>query len=164
MATKKIMPFRTPMDERKIVYTNPGKPEEEIIALKINEKGEEEFYIKGKTNLYEKIQMFKDECDIEQILLRCTEQNDLSLLNQRNPLYVDFSEFPDNMIDSYRKIKDAENIFKELPLEVRNEFNNSFSEFLAKFGTKEFMKALGLVKEEPTEEIKTETDQKGEKE
>lgn len=162
MVAKKVMPFRTPVDERKMIYTNNGSPEETILALRIGEHGEEEFYEKGKTNLYEKIQMFKDECDIEQILLRCTEQNDLGLLNQRNPLYVDFSEFPDNMIESYNKIKDAEDIFNNLPLETKAKFDNNFNVFLAKFGTKEFMKALGLIKEEPTEEIKTEPDQKGE--
>lgn len=164
MVTKKVMPFRTPVDERKIIYSNVGSPEETIIALRIGENGEEEFYEKGKTNLYEKIQMYKDECDIEQILLRCTEQNDLSLLNQRNPLYVDFSEFPDNMIDSYNKIKEAKDIFNDLPLETRSEFDNDFNKFLASFGSDDFKKALGLTKEEVKEEIKTETEQKGEKE
>ena len=61
---------------------------------------------------------------------------------------------------------DMERSFMSLPVEVREKFNNSFSEFLASSGESDFMERLGLVESGkqpletkpaiPAEEVKSE--------
>lgn len=159
MAEKK--PFRTILDPAPIIVTNPGSEEEIIWAMKITESGDQEFYVKGKTNVYEKIQMFADECDLEQILVRCTQTGDISLMNQRQPFFMDLEDIPDNIFEAHRKIKEAEQVFMNLPLEVRQSYENNFDKFLADFGSEKWMKAVGYTKEEKAAE-KEEKTTKGE--
>lgn len=147
------------MDQPKVIVSNPGSDYEEILAMRLTETGDQEFYVKGKTNVYEKIQMFKDDCDLEKILQRCTDTGDITLLNQRNPLFIDMEDYPENIFEAHRKIKEAENTFNELPLETREKYDFSFDKFLADFGTETWLKNMGLYNEEVKEEI---YEQKGE--
>lgn len=140
------------------IETTSGSEWEEVLALRINESGEEEFYVKGKTNIYEKIQAFADDVDLEKILIRCSETGDISILHQTEPFFMDMSEMPDNIFEAHRKIKDAEEAFANMPLATREAYDNNFNKFLADFGTDNWLKNVGLYKEE----TKTETETKGE--
>lgn len=157
MATQKI-PFRTILDPAPEIQTKSGNDYEEVLALRINDDGEEEFYVKCKTNVYEKIQMFKDEVDIEKILLRCSETGDLTLLHQTEPFFMDMSDMPENIFEAHQKIRDAEEAFANMPLKVRESYDNNFNKFLADFGTENWLKNVGLYKED----IKEQTETKGE--
>lgn len=157
------LPFRTVTSERIEVFSNPGSPIEEIWAMKLDKDGNEEFYVKGKTNVYEKIQMFKDSCDIEKLLIQVTETGDLSLINKTTPFFMDMEDMPENIFEAHQKILEAQNYFYELPLETREAYGNSFDRFLADFGTENWMKNLGLTKKEEIkkeEEVNT-TDEQG---
>lgn len=158
MATKKSF-FRTPVSERKIIYSTAGKHEEPVLALKINEDGSETFYVKGKTNVFEKIQSFADESNLELILQRCTDLGDFSSLNMRQGDYGDFTDIPKSYIEAHTRLQDMEAKFNELPLETRMKFDNSFSRYLAEAGTEKWMKNMGFIEEE-TEKPK----EQGEKE
>lgn len=153
MAKKSI--FRTPISERKIVYSTHGEHEEPVLALKINEDGSEIFYVKGKTNVFEKIQAFADECNLELILQRCTDLGDFSSLNMRQGDYGDFTDVPKSYIEAHAKLQIMEEKFNELPLETRIKFDNSFSRYLAEAGSETWMKNMGFVKEEITDPTET---------
>ena len=145
-------PFRTILDEPKKTITPSGSKEEDVWELKIDEKGNETFYISGKTNVYEKIQAHLEETKIENILARCIETGDYTALNQVQGNYMDITEMPTNMLEAYNKIKDAENIFNKLPLEIRAKYDHNFNKYLADMGSEEWMKTMGIVKEEVKEE------------
>ncbi len=83
----------------------------------------------GKTNIYEKIQASKDETLVYNILDRF-KAGDVSVLNQRQGTYGDFTEMPKTLAEAQQTLIDAENYFYSLPLDVRKEFNHSVSEFL----------------------------------
>ena len=101
--------------------------------------------------------MVLSDVDIEKILLRCSETGDLSLLHQTEPFFMDMSDMPDNIFEAHQKIRDAEEAFANMPLEVREYYDNNFNKFLADFGSENWFKNVGLKKED----IKTETETKG---
>lgn len=121
--------YRTPCDTEFTEKTPHGNREEKLFGLKKNEKGENEFYIKGITNVYEKIQAFKDECMIENILKRCIDTGDMSILNQREATYEDISNLPTSIIEAKRRIFEAEMIYEHLPEEEKEKYKN-FNKFL----------------------------------
>ena len=84
----------------------------------------------GKTNLYEKIQASKDDTLIYNILDRFAA-GDVSVLQRHQGVYADLTYMPKTLAEAQQSLITAENYFKNLPLDVRAEFNHSFSEFLA---------------------------------
>lgn len=156
------MPFRTMTEPRKVIASNPGSKIEDIVALRLTDTGEEEFYIKGKTNIYEKTQTFKDDCDLEKILMRCTETGDLSLLNQKQPFYLDMEDMPENIFEMHQKIRQAEETFNNLPLNIKEAYGFSFDKFMADFGSDNWYKLMN--KEEPALPAPEEKNMKGETE
>lgn len=147
MATKKSY-FRTPVDEPVTTVTPAGEEVEEVWAMKLDEKGNEVFYIEGKTNVYEKIQAYLEETKIENILQRCIDTNDISILNKVKGQYMDITNMPTNIMEAHSKIKEAEDTFNNLPIEIRKKYEYNFNKYLADFGTEEWQKNMGLIKEE----------------
>lgn len=159
----KVYNFRTPVTERKIALSNPGEFVQEELAMRIDDKGNETFYVKGKTNVYEKIQAFAEECKIENILARCQDLGDLTALNQIQVEYGDMTEFPSTFIEAHQKIQELEDNFNNLPLDIREKFENNFNKYLAEAGTEKWLKNLGIV-EEKSAEVAEEKTEKGDKE
>lgn len=84
----------------------------------------------GKTNLYEKIQASKEDTLIYNILDRF-KAGDVSVLQKHQGVYADLTNMPTTLAEAQQSLINAENYFNSLPLEVRSDFNHSFSEFLA---------------------------------
>lgn len=141
------LPFFTRF-ERPIVSPVPtGDKYDKEYQVKTNERGHKSLVCIGKTDRYAKIQEFKDECSIEYILARCT--TDPSILNQRAGSYFDATELPKTLAEFQQVYIDLVNEFNSLPLETRKSFNNSVEQYVAEYGSEEFAKKLGLVKEVP---------------
>lgn len=144
------------MSPRKIVFSKSGEKEQIELALEINkETGEESFYVKGKTNIYEKVQAHKDECNLGVILERCKNMNDYTDLNQVKREYGDLSEVPTSYIEAHAKISKLQDDFTRLPLEIRAAYDNSFSKFLADIGKENWQKVMGFKTETETTETET---------
>lgn len=103
------------------------------IALKYDERGNRTFYCKGKIDLYERIQSFKDDCDLELIVARCTASGDFSPLQRVQGFYADVSGMPKNLAEVYSSMNTAQRIFSELPQDVASKFAN-FEDFLSSIG------------------------------
>ena len=84
----------------------------------------------GKTNLYEKIQASKEDTLVYNILDRFNA-GDVSVLQKNKGYYGDFTDMPKTLAEAQQSLITAENYFNSLPLDVRKEFNHSFSEFLS---------------------------------
>lgn len=159
MATKKI-PFKTIQDEHERIYTPSGEKLEEVWTMKINDEGKEEFYISGKTNIYEKIQAFAEDVKIENIIAKVTATGDNSILEKVKYEYADTTELPTNLFEAQQKIKDAEEIFNQLPTNIKESYGNNFNMYLKDFGSETWAEKMGLT-EPKTEPIKENTE-KGE--
>lgn len=160
MATKKL-PFRTILDEQQRTYSPSGEKIEEVWAMRINDDGKEEFYIAGKTNVYEKIQAFAEDVKIENIIARVTATGDATIMQKVQGTYADISEFPKDLLEAQQQIKAAEEIFMQLPTNIKEKYENNFNVYLKDFGSENWQKNMGLIQEtEPQPE--TEIKEKGE--
>lgn len=130
MATKKTLPFRTVLDAPVKKVTTSGEKLEDVTSMRLDENGQEVFYISGKTNIYEKIQAEAENAKIENVIAKVLQTGDTSLLEARKGEFIDLTEMPANIFEAQLKIKEAEKAFMELPVEVRKEYNNNFNEFL----------------------------------
>lgn len=155
MATTKSKPFRTLLDPPVEIESVTGEELEEVISMKIGDNGEEDFYISGKTNVYQKTQADKENTVIENIIAKVIATGDTSILTKAQGQYTDLTEVPKTIFEAQQKIKEAEKTFEELPIEIRSEYNNNFNEYLKDVGTNHWLETVGL-KEKATPEVKVE--------
>lgn len=156
MASKKWN-FRTPVDEPKKTTTPSGDKIEEVMAMKLDAKGNQEFYVEGKTNVYKKIQAYADDVDIEKIMLRYIDTGDPNILQKVKGTYTDITEMPKTMIEAHARLQDAENSFNALPLEIRKAYGFNFNEYLKDVGSEQWMDLMGFNKKDNTIPVQTET-------
>lgn len=69
-------------------------------------------------------QEFAEECDINTIMARYETTGVLPANDPRPPVYVDFSEVPDNLIGYMELMQRSQTAFMSLPAKVRLEFEN----------------------------------------
>lgn len=100
----------------------------------------------GEINLYEKIQSYRDEVDPMSILARYAAGDTTVMANPG--WYIDTSKLPANYIEWRNMMNEQKEKFNELPLEIRNKFNNSFDQWAATAGEESWMKAMGFEKQQ----------------
>lgn len=120
----------------------------DTFALEIDKTtGKKELKKSGKTNVYEKIQKSKDATLIYNIIERY-QNGDISALEQKQGVYGDFTNLPTTLAEAQQILINAEKTFMSLPLEERQKYNHSVSEFLAE-----------VTKPKPTEQTTTNYEQ-----
>ena len=91
----------------------------------------------GSSNLFEFIQGFKADTDIYSILNRLIlSGGELPQVDTKS--YVDISELPSNVHEAFASVRNAQKVFNGLDSSVRNSYHNSFTEFMADFGSEKF--------------------------
>lgn len=96
-------------------------------------------------------QCFKDECDINKIMMKYRKTGILTDLIKTNPYYGDFSH-PADYLEAIAIVRRADMQFNSLNAHIRNRFKNDpelFLEFVTNPDNKEEMRRLGLLKPEP---------------
>jgi len=103
-------------------------------------------------------QEFADECDINAIMRRYEQAgagvNGMPRNPNLEPMYVDFTTLPTDLLGYMDMMNDAEKSFMTLPATVRREFDNSpvmFVEFAGNPDNIDQMRAWGLAKPAPAE-------------
>ncbi len=86
-------------------------------------KIEPKVYDDGRTK-----QSFKDETDINKILMKAQKVGSLSHLEKHGAFYGDFSDMPD-LLEAHARMARGQSLFDELPSELRKEFDNDMSKF-----------------------------------
>lgn len=131
------MEFYTAYQTQGTTPSPTGDGFEPVFDYKVNNKGVKELVQTGKTNLYEKIQASAEYCEVYSILERF-DNGDYSVLEKARGQFGDFTQFPKTLAERQQQLVDAEIMFDKLPLNVRKEFGNSFTQFLASFETGEY--------------------------
>jgi phage internal scaffolding protein len=80
-------------------------------------------YTDGRTK-----QSFKDQCDINKILKKAAKVGSLSHLERHGAQYGDFSDIGD-LLQAQERLARGQEIFQELPSEIRREFSNDPGNF-----------------------------------
>lgn len=144
------MEFKTQYDARERVFTDPGSPEHITYAGHYDEKGRVVLEESGRENIYDFIQSHAESCDIH-VLMKRYQNGDFEALSQKQGFYGDFLDFPKTYAEALNHMNEMERQFMALPVETREKFGNSFTEFLAASAEPDFLDRLGIKKESVTE-------------
>ena len=136
------MQFRTQFD-RVRTTTNSGPRFNPTHKLQYDENGVACLVQVGKVDTYEYIQSWRDSCDIKVILERF-QNGDVTALQRQTPLYGDFTQAPQTLAEHLQLLRDAEESFRNLPLDIRSQFNHNPAEFYASIGSDRFNTIMGL--------------------
>lgn len=104
---------------------------------------------------------FKDECDVNNILRNYVSTGVLTHTNEREALYGDFSEVPQDYGEALAVVEEAKAKFDALPSEVRHRFDSDplkMVQFLQDEKNREEAIKLGLVNKPAVEDSKDSDD------
>lgn len=124
--------FQTQFDRlgERGVPSAPGSGMKDTYKMNVDKDGKRELRKSGEYNLYAEIQSYKDSVSIDYILSRFVN-GDETALSRAQGIYGDFTEMPTTQAELMQRVIDAENLFNQLPLDVREQYNFSASEFFA---------------------------------
>lgn len=88
----------------------------------------------GTEDIQEYINSFRDQTDMTYILQRMAA-GDTSVLNQKEPMFGDFTNMPATYAEALQLVMDREAQFMMLPVDVRNKFDNDFRKWFAQSGS-----------------------------
>lgn len=111
-----------------------GSPKKPLYRLFVDDDGKRELRQSGEYDLYAEIQSYKDSVSIDYILSRFCA-GDSSALSRVQGVYGDFTQMPTSMAELQQRVIDATALFESLPLNVREQYNFSPSEFFAQLDT-----------------------------
>ena len=137
------MKFATQYTKHDRVHAELGSPIKTLYGGRYDANGRIVLEEKGKENLYDYIQSFRDSVDLNVILARFTN-GETDALSKAQGFYADVTEFPKNMAEALNRINECEEMFKSLPLEVRQKFDCSFEQFLSQSGSADWLEKMGM--------------------
>lgn len=146
------MQFKTQYDARDRFFSDPGSPEHITYAGHYDEKGRVVLEESGRENIYDFIQSHAESCDIH-VLMKRYQNGDVAALSQKQGFYGDFLDFPKTYAEALNHMNEMERQFMALPVETREKFGNSFTEFLAASAEPDFLDRLGIKKEFASEPV-----------
>lgn len=97
----------------------------------------------GEVDIYEKIQSYKDECDVMAILSRYAA-GDTSVM-ARPGYYIDTTKLPATYTEYLNMMAEQREKFNQLPLSVREKFGMSFEQWAATAGETEWLDKMGIM-------------------
>lgn len=157
----KLSFLRGQFTEPSRVFSNPGSPEKILYGSKYDEQGRLVLEEKGKENIYDFIQSFRDSVDIHVILARF-QNGDTEALQKVQGFYGDFTEMPKNYAELLNTVNSGESFFNSLPVDVRSKFGHSFAEFMASVSDGSYLEKLGVAPENPVSDSDTPSEPKKE--
>ncbi len=137
------------------VKTTSGSGMKDTYKMHVDPDGKRELKKSGEYNLYADIQSYKDSVSIDYILTRFVN-GDETALSRAQGIYGDFTQMPTTMAELQQRVIDAEHLFNNLPLDIREQYNFSASEFFAQLDsdkTKAIFAPPEEVKESVAEEV-----------
>lgn len=123
-----------------------GDGHEPEYEYKVTDEGRE-LVKTGETDVYALIQSRLDETKIENIIKRATyDPNALGSQEWRtNETMTDISDMPTNYHEWYGRIKEAENEFNKLPIEIKSKWDNDVEKYIMAYGTKNWADKMGIL-------------------
>ena len=131
----------TQFDHPKTKPTPAGDRYLAVFQEEISKDGVKGLVCTGKKNVYDIIQEDKESTLIENIL-KATAMGDYSMLRMQDPVYIDATTFPKNLMECQNIVLKAKQEFENMPKEVRELFNNSPEAYVNEMGTKEFLEKM----------------------
>lgn len=141
------MKWLTQYSKKDIPFTCAGDRYEWTWKEHIDKNGVLQLVHDKQKDLYAEIQSHADSVDLK-ILIARYENGDPSALNQRQAQYQDIMDLPKSLADCLNKVIETEQYFNAMPVDFRQHFNHSASQFAAQLGTEEYSAFVEKYKEE----------------
>lgn len=109
-----------------------GSPIVDEYGVKIHEKtGVVDFVKTGEqTNFQEMIEASYDSVEIHSLMKRF-QLGDTEVFNRKSGFFGDVTEMPHNMAEMFQRVNDCKSHFEQLPTDIKEEFNNSYTEYFS---------------------------------
>lgn len=147
-------------DSKEFPTCSGSRYREDFVGKLDKDTGEISLVSVGKTDLFEYIQSFKDETDINTLIQRA-EAGDLTAFS--SAVFGDFTDMPESYSDALNIVIEAEREFNHLPVEIKERFQNDFHQYIVSAGQPEWLEKLGIknaVEEATKKEEVNENEQK----
>ena len=118
-----------------------------------NEKGEKVLKLDQVIDQQAEIDSYLEETKIENIIRRASIDPNIAerIAPELGGGIQDFTESPQTLAELQNIMIRAEQIWDEVPKEIKYKFDNDVDKFVASFGTVEWAKNLGIYQEKPAE-------------
>lgn len=155
------MAYRSVSNFRETAIAKPTEAGESIrrtYLWEFNEKGEKVLTLDQVIDQQAEIDSYLEETKLENIIRRASIDPDLAarLVPDVGNGIQDATEMPENLMELQNIMLRAEQIWDEIPKEIKLKFDNDVDKFVASFGTVDWAKNLGIYQEKQSEEPKKE--------
>lgn len=155
------MAYRSVSNFRETATAKPTEAGETIrrtYLWEINEKGEKVLKLDQIIDQQAEIDSYLEETKLENIIRRASIDPDLAarLMPDMGGGLQDATQMPENLMELQNIMLRAEQIWDEIPKEIKLKFDNDVDKFVASFGTIDWAKNLNIYQEEPPKEPKKE--------
>lgn len=137
--------------------TDAGSNIHKLYNPRVYKDGRIELEENGEEDIQEMIDSYRDSTDMSFILHQLAIGN-TSVLNQKSPMYGDFTQVPKTLAEAQQMLIDGEAAFMQLPLDTRQRFDNDFHKWLFESGSAEWLQKMSPVTdsdhgESPVDEV-----------
>lgn len=155
MAYRSVSNFRETATAK---ATEAGETVRRTYLWERNEKGEKVLGLDQIIDQQAEIDSYLEETKLENIIRRASIDPDLAarLVPDMGGGLQDTTEMPENLMELQNIMLRAEQIWDEIPKEIKLKFDNDVDKFVASYGTIDWAKNLGILQEEPPKELKKE--------
>lgn len=138
--------------------TEAGESVRRTYLWERNEKGEKVLKLDQIIDQQAEIDSYLEETKIENIIRRASIDPNIAerIAPDLGGGIQDFTEAPHTLAELQNIMIRAEQIWDEVPKEIKFKFDNDVDKFIASFGTVEWAKNLGIYQEDQTEAKATE--------
>lgn len=155
------MAFRSVSNFRETAETWPTEAGESVRRTYLwerDEKGEKILKLDQIIDQQAEIDSYLEETKIENIIRRASIDPNIAerIAPNLGGGIQDFTEMPHTLAELQNIMIRAEQIWDEVPKEIKFKFDNDVDKFVASFGTVEWAKNLGIYQEKQTEAKATE--------
>lgn len=155
------MAYRSVSNFRETATAKPTEAGESVrrtYLWEINEKGEKVLTLDQVIDQQAEIDSYLEETKLENIIRRASIDPDIAarLMPDMGGGLQDATEMPGNLMELQNIMLRAEQIWDEIPKEIKLKFDNDVDKFVASFGTVDWAKNLGIYQEKEPKEPKKE--------
>lgn len=156
------MAFRSVSNFRETATAKPtgaGESVRRTYLWERNEKGEKVLRLDQTIDQQAEIDSYLEETKLENIIRRASIDPDLAarLVPDVGNGIQDYTDAPESLAELQNIMLRAEQIWEDVPKEIKSKFDNDVDKFVASYGTVEWAKNLGIYKE-PEQEKPGETE------
>lgn len=156
------MAFRSVSNWRQTAKAKPTEAGETVrrtYLWECNEKGEKVLRLDQTIDQQAEIDSYLEETKLENIIRRASIDPDIAarIAPDIGGGIQDFTEAPKNLAELQNIMIRAEQIWDEVPKDIKLKFDNDVDKFIASFGSVEWAKNLGIYQEKTAEPEATKT-------